>query len=57
LGYDIACAFSKSLEHSPLAPDTQHHRLQGIVPAFHGYTHNRGCQVDWHPIYTEGLPL
>ncbi|KAF8873102.1 hypothetical protein BD779DRAFT_1452217 [Infundibulicybe gibba] len=57
LGYDIACAFSKSLERSPLAPDAQHHRLQGIVPAFHSYVHNRGCQVDWHPIYTEGVGL
>ncbi|KAF8874764.1 hypothetical protein BD779DRAFT_1613541 [Infundibulicybe gibba] len=54
LGYDIACAFNKTLERSPLAPDAQLHQLQGIVPAFHGYAHNRGCQVDWHPIYTEG---
>ncbi|KAJ3008396.1 hypothetical protein NUW54_g3171 [Trametes sanguinea] len=25
-----------------------------IVPAFHGHSHNRVCQLDWHPMYSEG---
>ncbi|KAJ6631847.1 hypothetical protein B0H10DRAFT_1937603 [Mycena sp. CBHHK59/15] len=31
--------------------------LQGIVPAFHGHAHNRGCQLGWHPTYVEGAGL
>ncbi|KAH9947990.1 hypothetical protein B0H21DRAFT_708025 [Amylocystis lapponica] len=26
-----------------------------VVPAFHGHSHNRGCQVNWHPMYMEGV--
>jgi KDZ transposase-like protein len=33
------------------------HRLHGIVPSFHGHAHNRGCQLHWHPMYTEGVGL
>ena len=22
-----------------------------MVPSFHGHAHNRGCQLDWHPLY------
>ena len=25
-----------------------------VVGAFHGHAHNRGCQVNWHPLYVEG---
>ncbi|KIJ59498.1 hypothetical protein HYDPIDRAFT_177795 [Hydnomerulius pinastri MD-312] len=25
-----------------------------MVGAFHGHAHNRKCQIDWHPINTEG---
>ncbi|KAF8881743.1 hypothetical protein BD779DRAFT_1445242 [Infundibulicybe gibba] len=57
LAYDIACAFHKTLERSSLGPAAQHHRLRGIVPAFHGHAHNRGCQVEWHPMYIEGVGL
>ncbi|KAJ6600154.1 hypothetical protein B0H10DRAFT_2231026 [Mycena sp. CBHHK59/15] len=32
-------------------------RLRGIVPAFHGHAHNRGCQLGWHPTYVEGAGL
>jgi len=53
-GYDIACAFSKTLDRTSLGPKAQEHRLHCIVPAFHGHSHNHGCQVNWHPMYIDG---
>ncbi|TDL13895.1 hypothetical protein BD410DRAFT_696918, partial [Rickenella mellea] len=26
-----------------------------VTGAFHGHSHNRGCQVDYHPLYVEGM--
>ncbi|KAF9472022.1 hypothetical protein BDN70DRAFT_909241 [Pholiota conissans] len=57
LGYDIMCAFVKTLERSTLQPRVAALNLQGIVPAFHGHAHNRLCQVHWHPLYKEGVGL
>ena len=31
--------------------------LQGVVPAFHGHANNRACQVQWHPMYMEGVGI
>jgi hypothetical protein len=25
-----------------------------VVGSFHGHAHNRGCQVNWHPLYVKG---
>ncbi|KAH9931426.1 uncharacterized protein B0H18DRAFT_1083452 [Fomitopsis serialis] len=55
VGYDIACAFAKTLAKSCLAPDARRLRMAGVVPAFHGHGHNRGCQVNWHPLYMDGV--
>ncbi|KAL0063013.1 hypothetical protein AAF712_010144 [Marasmius tenuissimus] len=58
LGYDIMCAFYKTLLRSPqLGSRVIACRLKGVVPAFHGHAHNRKCQVSWHPMYTEGVGL
>ena len=57
LGYDIMCAFIKTLSRSVLGPKTVAFRLHGVVPSFHGHAHNRGCQLHWHPMYTEGVGL
>jgi hypothetical protein len=57
LGYDIMCAFYKTLLRSSLGRDTVRLRLRGVVPAFHGHAHNRGCQLGWHPMYIEGVGL
>jgi hypothetical protein len=57
LGYDIMCAFTKTLARSSLGAKTVAFRLQGVVPAFHGHAHNRCCQVHWHPMYMEGVGL
>ena len=57
LGYDIMCAFMKTLQGSTLNNHVAGLNLHGIVPAFHGHAHNRLCQVHWHPLYTEGAGL
>ena len=57
LGYDIMCAFIKTLSDSVLGSQKVAFRLHGVVPSFHGHAHNRGCQLHWHPMYTEGVGL
>ena len=57
LGYDIMCAFTKTLSRSVLGKKKVAFRLQGVVPSFHGHAHNRGCQLNWHPMYIEGVGL
>ncbi|KAJ6595036.1 hypothetical protein DFH09DRAFT_1259083 [Mycena vulgaris] len=57
LGYDIWCAFVKTLTRSSLGARTAALRLRGVVPAFHGHAHNRECQIGWHPLYVEGMGL
>lgn len=54
VAYDIACAFWKTLARSSLGSRARRLRMAGVVPAFHGHGHNRGCQVNWHPLYMEG---
>ncbi|KAJ7765467.1 hypothetical protein DFH07DRAFT_955712 [Mycena maculata] len=43
LGYDIMCAFFKTLLRSSLGPRVVAMNLRGVVPAFHGHAHNRAC--------------
>ena len=57
LGYDIWCAFVKTLQRSCLGPKTVAFRLQGVVPAFHGHAHNRLCQVFWHPLFIDDVGI
>ncbi|KIL54725.1 hypothetical protein M378DRAFT_92014 [Amanita muscaria Koide BX008] len=57
LGYDIMCAFSITLERSSIGKKARDANLKGIVPSFHGYAHNRACQLEWHPLYTNGVGL
>ncbi|OSD06286.1 hypothetical protein PYCCODRAFT_1442536 [Trametes coccinea BRFM310] len=37
-----------------LGPRATSLKISGVVPAFHGHSHDRACQVDWHPLYQEG---
>lgn len=53
-GYDIGCAFKKTAGNSSLGTDL---RINFIVPAMHGYAHNRACQLEHHPIYFRGAGL
>ncbi|KIY51406.1 hypothetical protein FISHEDRAFT_16436, partial [Fistulina hepatica ATCC 64428] len=57
LGYDIMCAFMKTLSRSSIADKVRSSRLVGVVPAFHGHAHSRSCQVHWHPMYVDGTGL
>ncbi|KAK1222478.1 hypothetical protein PQX77_014684 [Marasmius sp. AFHP31] len=58
LGYDIMCAFYKTLQRSELLGSrVQKSRLVGVVPAFHGHAHNRKCQCQWHPQYIPGVGI
>lgn len=52
-GYNIACAFFKTLMASSIGPKAWEHAFRMVVGAFHGHTHNRGCQVNWHPLYVD----
>ena len=54
VGYDIGCEFTKTLQHSSLGASVHEKNLKCIVPAFHGHSHNRGCQVQYHPLYFAG---
>ncbi|OBZ69684.1 hypothetical protein A0H81_10468 [Grifola frondosa] len=55
LGYDIACEFAKTLSRSSLGSHAKERQMFGIVPAFHGHSHNRLCQVYWYPMYWDGV--
>jgi hypothetical protein len=57
LGYDIMCAFFKTLLRSSLGARVVALRLRGVVPAFHGHAYNRECQLGWHPLYIQGVGL
>ncbi|KAJ6456755.1 hypothetical protein C8R45DRAFT_943578 [Mycena sanguinolenta] len=57
LGYDIMCAFFKTLLRSSLGAKATAMRLRGVVPAFHGHAHNRACQIGWHPLYVDGVGM
>lgn len=55
LGYDIACSFVKTVKKSLLGPEADEKKLDYLTPSFHGHAHNRLCQVQWHPMYKEGI--
>src|SRR5882762_1550029 len=57
IGYDIGCSFKKTVEHSSLGPSAHEHNIRFVVPSFHGYAHNRICQLNHHPLYVTGFGL
>ncbi|THG96932.1 hypothetical protein EW026_g4986 [Hermanssonia centrifuga] len=58
IGYDIGCAFASTVNASPLVgPLARKRGLTFAVNAFHGYAHNRLCQLSNHPLYKEGFGL
>ncbi|KAI0043338.1 hypothetical protein FA95DRAFT_1584139 [Auriscalpium vulgare] len=54
-GYDIGCAFSKTLASSSLGPRAAAQRFRLVVGSFHGHAHNRACQLYWHPRNVPGM--
>lgn len=58
LGFDVGCTFKKTVASSALVgPRAREQELRVIVNAFHGWAHNRGCQISHHPLYTTGAGL
>ena len=50
--------FSVTLNNSTLVgPKQRVMRLNYCCGAFHGYAHNRLCQLNWHPLYVDGSGL
>ncbi len=52
--YDIGCTFQKTVQNSTLGDRAQASRFRFMVGAFHGYAHQRSCQLKWHPLYMKG---
>jgi hypothetical protein len=58
MGYDVGCTFSGIVRNSPLLNQkAKEARMQFCVNSFHGYAHNRLCQVQHHPLYLPGFGL
>ncbi|QRW26071.1 hypothetical protein RhiXN_11148 [Rhizoctonia solani] len=58
IGYDIGCTFRGTAERSPLVgPVVRRHNTNFVVGSFHGYAHNRKCQLANHPLNVEGAGL
>ncbi|KAG8937758.1 hypothetical protein FRC03_007875, partial [Tulasnella sp. 419] len=54
IGYDIGCAFKKTAAISSI---TGLESVKWVVPAMHGYAHNRPCQLVHHPKYVVGTGI
>ncbi|KAG8703208.1 hypothetical protein FRC09_004300 [Ceratobasidium sp. 395] len=55
LGYDIGCTFCGTVHRSPLVgPVAKECNMCFCTGSFHGYAHNRKCQLKNHPVYLEG---
>ncbi|KAG8705240.1 hypothetical protein FRC08_001756 [Ceratobasidium sp. 394] len=55
LGYDIGCTFCGTVHRSPLVgPIAEKYNICFCTGSFHGYAHNRKCQLKNHPMYLEG---
>ncbi|TFK58840.1 hypothetical protein BDN72DRAFT_781510 [Pluteus cervinus] len=57
VGYDIGCVHCKTVLKSPLKDSAQNLKLQFVVDAFHGYSHERSCQLHFHPLYRSGCGI
>ncbi|KAG0696301.1 hypothetical protein DFH29DRAFT_813166 [Suillus ampliporus] len=58
IGYDVGCTFGKIICNSPLlGAKAGANQLQVIINSFHGYAHNRSCQLRYHPLYQPGFGI
>jgi Kyakuja-Dileera-Zisupton transposase len=57
VGYDIGCQFRETIRRTSLSGLADKKSLNFIVPGFHGYGHNRLCQLSFLPLYVEGMGL
>ncbi|EIM80069.1 uncharacterized protein STEHIDRAFT_33549, partial [Stereum hirsutum FP-91666 SS1] len=58
LGFDIGCSFNATVHSSELVgPLAAEWKLHILVNAFHGWAHNRTCQLECHSLYILGFGL
>jgi hypothetical protein len=58
IGYDIACQHCVTAHNHPLTGNLVRDNETGYANgAFHGYAHERSCQLDWHPLYKDGAGM
>ncbi|KAH7902808.1 hypothetical protein BJ138DRAFT_967043, partial [Hygrophoropsis aurantiaca] len=57
LGHDIGCASKVTIAASSVGAKAKNLGLQVAVNAFHGFAHNRRCQLRNHPLYLEGFGI
>ena len=57
IGHDIACSSRKTIANSSIGGKAAESRLQVVVNAFHGFSHNRRCQLQNHPLYLDGIGI
>ncbi|KAG1844074.1 hypothetical protein DFJ58DRAFT_853373 [Suillus subalutaceus] len=55
LGHDIGCSLHKTIAASSIGNLATKLNLIVAVNAFHGYVHNRRCQLHHHPLYLQGF--
>ncbi|KAI6015494.1 hypothetical protein BKA83DRAFT_4498752 [Pisolithus microcarpus] len=55
VGHDVGCASKKTIASSSLGKEAQEKQLKVVVNAFHGFAHNRMCQLENHPLYQSGF--
>lgn len=56
-GYDIGCRFKATVKYSTLGQRAKDLRHAFLVDEFHGFAHNRLCQVDHLTTYCKGLGI
>lgn len=56
-GYDIGCKFTTTLGRSELGDRARELHYTPLVGSFHGYAHNRLCQLAHLATYVEGMGL
>jgi len=57
VAYDIACRFKITATNSSIGEAVKKAGVTWVVPAFHAWPHNRQCQTEHHPLYTQGVGL
>ncbi|KAG8717226.1 hypothetical protein FRC09_014581 [Ceratobasidium sp. 395] len=58
IGYDIACQHCGTAHNHPLTCDlVRENETAYANGAFHGYAHERPCQLLWHPLWRDGAGM
>ncbi|KAF8527482.1 hypothetical protein BU17DRAFT_73909 [Hysterangium stoloniferum] len=57
VGCDIACSFTSTVNNSSLSKWAHQCHLQLLLNSFHGYAHERKCQLVYHPMYHTSVGL